>query len=69
MNKIICIGCNKEPHEIQEYIEIANEESMTPEEYVKCEEGTFNKENGHFTCTSCYIKMGMPSSPQGWTAP
>lgn len=32
-------------------------------------EGTMNWENGHFACTECYIKMGMPSSRLGWKAP
>jgi len=67
--KIICIGCNKEPHEIEEYVDAASDEEMTPEQYVRAEEGTFNRENGHFACTPCYIKMGMPSSPRGWVAP
>jgi hypothetical protein len=66
---IRCIGCNKKPHEIEEYVEAASDEDTTPEQYVASEEGTFNRENGHFACTSCYIKMGMPSSPRGWVAP
>jgi hypothetical protein len=64
-----CIGCNKEPHEIPEYIEAASDNDMTPEQYVISEEGTLNRENGHFACTSCYIQMGMPASPRGWVAP
>ncbi len=65
----ICIGCNKTPNEIEEYIEMAIEEETTPDEYVKREEGTYNRKNGHFACTSCYCNMGMPSSPKGWIAP
>jgi hypothetical protein len=42
---------------------------MTPEQYVRSEEGTFNLKNGHFACTACYINIGMPSSPRGWKAP
>lgn len=64
-----CIGCGKAPHEIEEYVEAAADEEITPEQYVSIEEGTFNRDNGHFACTSCYIAMGMPSSPQGWKAP
>lgn len=30
-------------------------------------EGTLNRENGLFACTACYIAMGMPSGPRGWT--
>jgi hypothetical protein len=49
---------------------------MSPEEknemitnFVINEEGTYNRENGHFLCTECYIKAGMPSSPVGWKCP
>lgn len=45
---------------------------VTPEmreEYVMTEEGTYNPLNGHFTCTKCYIKIGMPSGPGGWRCP
>jgi len=65
----ICTGCNKRPEEIDEYIEIAEIEEITPDDFVREEEGTYNPENGHFLCTNCYIKAGMPSSPKGWIAP
>jgi hypothetical protein len=42
---------------------------MTPDDFVREEEGTFNRSNGHFLCTDCYIAAGMPSSPEGWVAP
>lgn len=64
-----CIGCRKEPHEIPEYIELADEHGCTPAQFVSAEEGTLNPENGHFACTECYIGMGMPSSSSGWVAP
>jgi hypothetical protein len=65
----VCIGCGKRPADIKEYVEAADESGMTPDIYVKVEEATFNPENGHFACTECYIRMGMPSSPTGWKAP
>ncbi len=37
--------------------------------FVKTEEGTYNKENGHFLCMRCYVNEGMPSSPEGWKCP
>lgn len=55
-----CVGCGKRPGEIEEYIQCAEDEDMTPEEYVREEEGTFNRHNGHFYCTDCYIKAGEP---------
>jgi hypothetical protein len=66
---MICIGCGKTPDQIEEYIDAASALDMTPAEYVRSEEGTFNPDNGHFACTGCYIAMGMPSSPRGWIAP
>lgn len=65
----ICIGCHKNPDQIEEYIEMGELEDMTPNNYVRAEEGTYNRKNGHFVCTDCYIEMGMPSSPTGWIAP
>lgn len=67
--KLLCTGCNKTPDQIEEYVELAELEGMTPDAYVRSEEGTFNPENGHFLCTSCYVHDGMPSSPGGWVAP
>lgn len=69
LGKPRCIGCNKLPEEIAEYVDMAKEENMTPDAYVREEEGTYNPENGHFMCTECYIQAGMPSSPHGWVAP
>ena len=54
-----CQGCKKRPDEISEYID--NYENMDdPFEYVRQHEGTYNPMNGHFWCTGCYIKAGMP---------
>lgn len=69
MNKPICIDCKKNPNDLPEYVELANEEGITPDDFVIREEGTYNKNNGHFTCTTCYIKRGMPTRPNGWKAP
>lgn len=68
--KPICIGCNKHPDDIGEYIDESRPlRGITPDDYVRSEEGTYNRENGHFLCTGCYVKAGMPSSPTGWKAP
>jgi hypothetical protein len=71
--ELSCAGCHKTPSELQEYIDAAKpecsgEENMTPDEYVWQEEGTLNRESGHFLCTDCYVKAGCPSSPRGWVA-
>lgn len=69
MIQILCVGCNRTPSQIPEYVECAKDENTTPDLYVTWNEGTFNADNGHFLCTGCYVKAGMPSSPHGWTAP
>lgn len=56
----VCCGCHRHPHEIDEYIEMAQLYGITPEEYVRLEEGTYNPDNGHFWCSLCYIQVGMP---------
>jgi hypothetical protein len=67
---LVCIGCGKTPSELPEYVDAARVEGMSPELYVWEEEGTLNRENGHFACDSCYIKMGQPSRRDGrWVAP
>jgi hypothetical protein len=68
--ELICVGCNKRPNEPAEYVSAASEAhsgvaDMTADDYVWQEEGTLNRENGHFLCTNCYIKAGMPSSRRG----
>ena len=68
----ICVGCQKQPHEIREYFDAAAEEPEFYEnaaDYVRKEEGTYNTKNGHFLCTDCYEKAGCPSTPKGWIAP
>lgn len=69
----ICLGCNRAPEQIAEYVDAASPENygrpITPSEYVRREEGTYNPNNGHFLCTDCYCAAGMPSSPSGWLAP
>ena len=64
-----CNGCGKLAHQIQEYVEAAKECGISPSLYVANEEGTYNPKNGHFLCTSCYVELGMPTSPKGWIAP
>lgn len=64
-----CTGCDLTPDQISEYSQDMTGSNLSPDEYVKREEGTYNRENGHFLCTSCYIKAGQPSSPTGWVAP
>lgn len=67
-----CIVCKKKPQEIEEYRAAAECEHprMTPDEYVRREEGTYNRETNQFTCTECYMDLGMPSAPtvRGWIA-
>lgn len=62
--KPVCIGCGKTPDQIFEYQDMAQEYGITPEQYVRAYEGTFNKfEKNKFYCTACYIRAGMPLNP------
>jgi hypothetical protein len=67
----VCIGCRKHPEEIAEYRDVEVTGGLTPDDYVRNEEGTYNPANGHFACTDCYVKMGAPSrpAPERWIAP
>jgi hypothetical protein len=65
----VCVVCACTPSELSEYVEAAEDFNLTPEKYVVKEEGTYNKTNGHFLCTPCYIRVGQPSTDHGWVAP
>lgn len=71
-----CCECGKSPAELEEYRELAADQpsfnsldEITPDEYVRLFEGTYNAVSRQFCCTQCYIAIGMPTSPQGWKAP
>jgi len=67
---IKCVGCGKQPHELEEYRDAALGCGYKAAwEYVVSEEGTYNSGNGHFLCTPCYIKADCPTAPNGWVAP
>lgn len=55
-----CKICGKEPKNLEEYVEAAKELGVSPEYYVRTEEGTFNPETEMFYCTACYIFIDMP---------
>lgn len=38
-------------------------------QFISEQDGTYNSLNGHFLCDACYIAVGMPTSPKGWTCP
>jgi len=66
----MCSGCGKKPNQLQEYIDAGLQNRCTPDYYVVTDEGTYNRENGHFLCTECYLKAGCPTKPGGqWKAP
>jgi len=62
---IQCFKCHREPSEIHEYLELAEDDDITPDE-AAIEDGTYNPENGLFACTECYVSIGCPSSKDGW---
>ena len=65
-----CVGCHKPASEIKECQGEATVEGLTPAEWVRECEGTYNPQTNHFACTACYIRMGMPTAAdRGWKAP
>ena len=58
--RLECKGCGKPPEEIKEYVTAAKAANITPDQYVRQEEGTLNHITGKFYCTRCYIIAGMP---------
>lgn len=75
-NDPICVGCTRRPYEVPMYVTMVREGPDSPipsqEEvarYVIEDEGTYNRENGHYLCDECYIKNGQPSSSTGWVCP
>lgn len=63
-----CGGCLQRPEQC-DYGEYC-EEGQHPNDYVRSDEGTYDRESGWFLCDVCYIKMGQPTAEQGsrWTA-
>ena len=66
---LVCFRCLRHPSQIPTYVLSGETDGITAAEYVRREEGTLNVETGHFACDDCYIAIGMPTSPRGWTAP
>lgn len=70
--KPICIGCNKHPQDLDDFFDWKDQGYKDADAMCIDQEGTLNPENGHFLCTPCYIKAGMPANhhPQpNWVAP
>lgn len=60
-----CKICGKKPEQISEYITESKLANLTPSEFVRLEEGTYNPTTDLFYCTNCYIKIGMPRGVAG----
>jgi hypothetical protein len=68
----ICIGCNKQPKYLDDFADWKDEGYNSADDMCRQEEGTYNRSNGHFLCTPCYIRAGMPANPHpgpNWIAP
>ncbi|UOQ93386.1 hypothetical protein MUO14_23955 [Halobacillus shinanisalinarum] len=59
-----CIGCQKQPHELSEYVQQATVHEMSPVEYVRMDEGTYDIKTDMFCCTGCYVQLGLPLNTQ-----
>lgn len=68
----ICFLCGRTPDQIEEYREgifWEVDHYKSPADYLRQEEGTYNRDTNTFACTDCYMKIGMPTAPSGWKAP
>lgn len=50
-----CPACQRQAHEIPDVKMFAKENGLTPEEFVRQEEGTYNPSSEHFLCDRCFI--------------
>lgn len=48
-------SCKREAKDIPSVVQFAQENAMTPEEFIKAEEGTYNPVTGHFLCDPCFL--------------
>lgn len=55
MEEMKCKFCGRKAEDIEEYIEGAMLEGITPEEYVEKYEFSYNSSTGIFVCTDCHI--------------
>jgi hypothetical protein len=67
----IYFKCKRKTSEIDEYIEAIKGSTLTPAQFVRREEGTYNPITDRFCCIQCYIDLGQPSlpAPNRWKAP
>ncbi len=64
-SEVRCAFCYRTPEEID--YTMFKESWQSHDEYVIAEEGTYDPESEQFLCDACYIKLGQPSGPYGWT--
>lgn len=55
-----CARCGQTPDALTEYRSLAEDEGITPDEYVRREEGTYAARTGLFWRTACYVALGCP---------
>jgi|ERR1051326_1043887 hypothetical protein len=62
-----CFRCGKSAEEF-DYTGY-KDDNQTNSDFVRTEDGTYNKDTNRFACDQCYIEIGMPTHPYGWKAP
>lgn len=55
-----CVICNRQPHEIEEYVELAEMLNVAPSIAVEQEDATYDPETHYFCCGECYENIGSP---------
>lgn len=70
-----CFRCKLKASELP-YLDSAflqdyyGEGGHSPVEFIRNEDGTYNRHTNTFACDPCYLQIGCPTAPgQGWKAP
>lgn len=68
--------CQKQASEIPSVVAYARENRMSPDGFVRQEDGTYNPDNEHFLCDTCFISEEIRngarlvgSNGQRWVCP
>lgn len=60
-NHLRCGRCGRAPWQLTEFVDAAAVNGVSPNEYVRDEEGTYDPASNRFLCTECYVAVGQPS--------
>lgn len=51
----LCPACGRQAADIPDVVMFGKENGLSPEEFVRQEDGTYNPASEHFLCDTCFI--------------